>query len=74
MPHDKRPQRPPDLSKNSISGRVRYSRDKLPRDETDWARFDAMTEEEVVAAALSDPDAQPLTPDKAARPCAAGSG
>lgn len=27
--------------------------------ETDWAALDAMTEEEVLAAALSDPDAQP---------------
>jgi putative transcriptional regulator len=28
-----------------------------PRGDTDWARLDAMTDEEVVAAALSDPDA-----------------
>jgi putative transcriptional regulator len=28
---------------------------------TDWARLHAMTEEEVMAAALSDPDAQPLS-------------
>jgi putative transcriptional regulator len=28
---------------------------------TDWERLNAMSEEEVVAAALSDPDAQPLT-------------
>lgn len=27
----------------------------------DWRRFDAMTDEEVLAAAKSDPDAQPLT-------------
>jgi len=27
---------------------------------TDWAAFDAMTEDEIMAAALSDPDAQPL--------------
>ena len=27
----------------------------------DWSRFDAMTDEERHAAALSDPDAQPLT-------------
>lgn len=32
-----------------------------PRGDTDWARLDAMTDGEVVAAALSDPDAQPLT-------------
>jgi uncharacterized protein (DUF4415 family) len=39
---------------------VRYSRDNLPKDtQTDWARVDAMTEEEIDAAARSDPDAQP---------------
>jgi len=26
----------------------------------DWAAFDALTDDEVIAAALSDPDAQPL--------------
>lgn len=29
----------------------------------DWSRADAMTDEEIHAAALSDPDAQPLTPE-----------
>src|SRR5258708_6366485 len=52
------------MSKNSTSKVVRYSRDNLPIDKTDWARIDAMTDEEVVAAALSDPDAQPLTPEQ----------
>ena len=33
----------------------------------DWKRFDAMTEAERHAAALSDPDAQPITPDNARR-------
>lgn len=33
----------------------------------DWAAFDALTEEEVMAAALSDPDAQPRTPEQLAR-------
>jgi len=37
-------------------GKTRVSVDK-----TDWARLDAMTEDEIHAAALSDPDAQPLT-------------
>src|SRR6266851_3612723 len=55
------------MSKNSTSKVVRYSRDNLPPDKTDWARIDAMTDEEVVAAALSDPDAQPLTPEQLAR-------
>jgi putative transcriptional regulator len=32
----------------------------------DWSRFDAMTEAERHAAALNDPDAQPLTPDRIA--------
>ncbi len=32
---------------------------------SDWARVDAMTDEEVTAAALSDPDAQPLTDETA---------
>jgi putative transcriptional regulator len=33
----------------------------LPERAPDWARLDAMTDEEVLAAARSDPDAQPLT-------------
>ncbi len=32
----------------------------------DWSRFDAMTEAERHAAALADPDAQPLTPERMA--------
>ena len=36
----------------------------LPRGATDWARLDAVTDEEVVAAALSDPDARSLTPEQ----------
>lgn len=41
--------------------------DPRPRGDTDWARLDAMTDEEVVASALSDPDAQPLSPEQLAR-------
>ena len=33
-------------------------------DKTDWARLRAMTDEEVTAAALADPDAQPLTAEQ----------
>ena len=33
----------------------------------DWQHFDAMTEAERHAAALSDPDAQPITPDNVGR-------
>src|SRR5436305_12168170 len=49
------------MSKNNISQVVRYSRENLPRDRTDWSRIKAMTDQEVLAAARSDPDAQPLT-------------
>jgi putative transcriptional regulator len=41
--------------------------DALPPGKTDWARLDAMTDEEVVAAAKSDPDAQPLTSEELAK-------
>ena len=33
----------------------------------DWHRFDALTDEEAHAAALTDPDAQPLTPERLRR-------
>ena len=33
-------------------------------DKTDWDRLRAMTDEEVTAAALDDPDAQPSTPEQ----------
>ena len=36
-------------------------------DVTDWARVQAMTNDEVMAAALADPDALPLPPEKLAR-------
>jgi putative transcriptional regulator len=35
--------------------------------ETDWSRFDAMTEAQRHHAALNDPDAQPLTEDDLSR-------
>jgi putative transcriptional regulator len=34
------------------------------RGDTDWERFDALTEEEITAAALSDPDNPPLTDEE----------
>src|SRR5258708_7790513 len=62
------PARQHDISKNSTSKVVRYSGDNLPPGKTDWARIDAMTDEEVTAAALSDPVvAQPLTPEQLAK-------
>lgn len=53
-----------------MRGRViRYKpgRDTEPLDKTDWDRLRLMTDEEVEAAALSDPDAQPLTEGQLAR-------
>jgi putative transcriptional regulator len=55
------------MSKNGTSKVVRYSRDTLPPDKTDWARINAMADEEIVAAALPDPDAQPLTAEQLVR-------
>lgn len=41
---------------------------KMPNSEQDdWADFDAMTDAERLAAALSDPDAQPMTEEQLAR-------
>jgi len=40
---------------------------KKNRDKYDWSRFDAMTEEECQAAALRDPEAQPITPENEGR-------
>jgi len=41
--------------------------ERPPRGNTDWARLKAMTDEKATAAALSDPDAQPLTTEQLAR-------
>jgi putative transcriptional regulator len=55
------------MSKKHISKMVRFSPEKLPPDKTDWARINALTDAEVVAAARSDPDAPPLTGKQLAR-------
>ena len=39
---------------------VPETHEPLPETETDWQAVEEMTEEEIHAAALSDPDAQPL--------------
>jgi putative transcriptional regulator len=41
--------------------------DRLPQGATDWARLGAMTVDEARAAALSDPDAQPSSPERLAK-------
>ena len=43
------------------------SGDALPRGGTDWSRLNGMTDDEVLAAALSDPDAQPLDSEQLAK-------
>jgi putative transcriptional regulator len=40
---------------------------RRPRPKQDWSRFDAMTDEERHAAAMSDPDARPWTAAELAR-------
>ena len=44
--------------------RVTLDPDNPSKGETDWEQVDTMTEEEIHAAALSDPDAQPVTPEE----------
>ena len=41
--------------------RYRPGIDPKPKDRTDWDRLRRMTDEEVEAAAVADPDAQPMT-------------
>jgi putative transcriptional regulator len=55
------------MSKTGITRVTIKPGEPLPRGDTDWPRVRAMTDEEVMAAALSDPDAQPLTPEQLAR-------
>ncbi len=55
------------MSRKRASKVVRHSPDRLPPDNTDWGRLDAMTGDDVAAAARSDPDAQPLTPERLAK-------
>jgi putative transcriptional regulator len=48
---------------------IRYKpgRDPRPEGRTDWERLKRMTDEEIEAAALADPDAQPMTDQQLAR-------
>jgi putative transcriptional regulator len=55
------------MSKNGTTRATVKPGDTLPRGDTDWTRLAAMTDEEVMAAALSDPDAQPLTSEQLAK-------
>ena len=55
------------MSKGNTPKIVRYKLEDLPPGKTDWARVKAMTEEEINAAALSDPDNPPMTPEELAQ-------
>lgn len=61
------PEGPRDMSKTGTTRLIVKTGDTLPRGKTNWSRLDAMTDEEVLAAARSDPDAQPLTPEQLAK-------
>jgi putative transcriptional regulator len=52
-----------DMSQRVITRVTLKPGEAPPSGKTDWAKLDAMTDEEVTAAALSDPDAQPLSPE-----------
>ena len=45
---------------------VRFTRSEVPESRTDWARVDAMTEEELEANAAADPDNPPWTEEELA--------
>jgi putative transcriptional regulator len=55
------------MSKTVIT-RVTVKRgEPAPRGATDWGRIDALSEDELAAAALADPDAQPLSAEQLAK-------
>lgn len=54
------------MSKTGITRVTVKPGETPPRGETDWARVSAMTDDDVIAAALADPDAQPLTAEQLA--------
>ena len=51
------------MSENNIT-RVKLDPNKVIYGETDWDQIDALTDEDVEAAALSDPDCPPLSPEQ----------
>jgi putative transcriptional regulator len=58
------PHEEPNPMKDADTTKTTLDRSKEP---IDWTRFDAMTDEARHLAALSDPDAQPLSDDDLAR-------
>jgi len=59
-----RPEGQHDMKKTVITRLTVKPGSRPPEGDTDWASLDRMTDDEVVAAALADPDAQPLTADE----------
>lgn len=55
------------MSKRDIMRVIVKSGEHLPTGATNWARLEAMADDEVRAAALSDPDALPSTPEQLAK-------
>jgi len=55
------------LNKTGITRQHTEPGRPVPKDRTDWQRVRAMTDEQVMAEALSDPGAQPITPEHLAR-------
>jgi putative transcriptional regulator len=55
------------MKKTATTRVTRKSGDPPLRSATDWERLGKMTDEDVIAAARSDPDAQPLTKEEIAR-------
>jgi putative transcriptional regulator len=55
------------MSKTGITRMTVKLDEAPPRGDTDWARVNAMTDEEVLAAAQADPDAQPLDSESLAK-------
>lgn len=55
------------MSKTGTTRMIVKSGEAPPRGKTDWARVNAMTDEEVLAAAHADPDAQPIDAEALAK-------
>jgi putative transcriptional regulator len=55
------------MSKTGITRVTVKPGDPRQQGKSDWARLDAMSDEEAMAAALADPDAQPLAPEQLAK-------
>jgi putative transcriptional regulator len=55
------------MSKTDITRVTVKPGESRPQGGSNWARLDAMSDAEAMAAALADPDAQPLSPEQLAK-------